>query len=157
MKNNSKLKDAEAKIKAAQKLIAEQQKVIDSLKPKPVMERINGYNDVCKEYGIKPSDKLVSVNPKLFDEVDIRTLENLAKRILTVRLYNGDKKTKRNSPRYFPYYKFSSGAGLVVNGSYYSVDYACTSSAARLSFVEKEHSDDYGRKFIDDEKGIINL
>jgi hypothetical protein len=108
-----------------------------------IMDRIKGFDDICREMGKNPKDYICKSDDK--EDIAANALK-MAR--LIVKCYNGDKVldwSNSNQPKYCHVYVFSPSAGWSLRsvGDWYS-DTLCGS---RLHFFEKAHAQDAWDKF----------
>jgi hypothetical protein len=144
---------AEKKIQQVNEKIQKQQ---DKNKPKNIWDKIKTLSQLYKHLKVDPKKDVINIQG--FDKEDTKVLENLVTRMRVCKAYNENRVPKRGNKRYYPYhYLNSAGAGLVFGNSAYNDVVAHSGSAARLSFLTKEGSDNYAKNFLNVEENIISL
>ena len=123
---------------------------------KPIWETVTTLPQVYKHLKVDPKKDVIKIDG--FDNEEHNVLENLVKKMRICKVYNEGKVLTRKDNRWYPWwYLDSSGSGLVFAHSACNVDGATTSSAARLSFLQKLSTESYAKNFKDVEEGIIGL
>jgi hypothetical protein len=146
------LQEAENKVNDIKSKIKQE---AENNKPIPIYEKITTLKEVCEHLKHEPEKDVINVNG--FDEADHEVLKNIVSRMRICKVYNEGKLPAKNE-RWHPWHtRSSAGAGLVFNGSRYNGDGANSSSASRLSFLDKNRSDAYAENFMSVEEGIIQL
>lgn len=142
--------------KAVEKIANKIKKAEEVKKPKSIFDEVKTPLQVFKKLKVDPTKDVIKIDG--FDKADIDVLKNLVMRMRVAKVYNVGKVPKKCDKRWYPWHSLkSSGSGLVFYHSTYNDDDACTSSAARLSFVNREGSDNYVKNFMHVEEGIIGL
>lgn len=140
---------AEHEVKELRKII-ENASVID---PKNLPD----YPAFCKVLGVDSAESSIKLDVPGFDAGQIKFLHAIIKDMRIKEVYNGAKKLTCKDKRWYDWFRFSSGAGLVFHCSTYDVDYAHTGSAARLALKSEQDLIDYRKKFQYIQEAIIDL
>ena len=111
-----------------------------------IMDRINGFEDICKELGKNPKDYICKS-----DDPDDIAANALRQALLISRCYNAAEAPKvidwanSNQPKYFHYYDYSPASGWSLRAvAYWN---SLTYCGSRLYFINKEHAQDAWNKF----------
>lgn len=121
-------------------------------KTKNICDEISDYSDILKKLDADESKDIIVVDK--FDESDINWLKEIIRKVRICKVYNG-RLPKRGDRRWHNWYDISSG--FVFYGTGYDVTGACTASSSRLCFLEKEHNNDFVKKFPDVDEAIIDV
>lgn len=117
-----------------------------------IEDRINSFEDACRENGIEPEDVLPYTDPQTPDE---KSINAYAKLVQIIRAFNEGKipDWKNSSQyKYYPWFwmdgrKSPSGSGLSFDDFDFVVSYTCV--ASRLCLLEQRHVEIVAKKFED--------
>ena len=121
-----------------------------------VSDKIKNYQDICDDLGVSSKDNDIKIEVEGFDDLDNKTLLNIVKAMRIAKVYNKGEEFKTiDQPRFYAWFKFSSGSGFVFDGTTYDYTFASASSAARFAFLRREDAEDAAKKFPDVYGNII--
>lgn len=118
-----------------------------------VTDRINDINDIYSELKANPKDDVIKISG--FDELEHQTLRNIVEWMRICKVGNEGWLPKKGERRYYPYYDMSSG--FVFRSATNATTHAYTASASRLCLRDEKVCRDFGQKFKDIMRKIINV
>lgn len=121
----------------------------DIFAPK-VTDRIQTFEDACKDQGLKPKDVLpFSVKDLTAEQLAINAYAQL--RVIAKSLQGGwfADFTNSNQQKWFPYFRLDAGGGFVLDGTSYDSTFTSSSVGSRLCFPNSEIAEYFGNQFIE--------
>lgn len=120
-------------------------------------KKLADYSDFCKMLNVSDSDDSIKLEIPGFDKGQYDFIRAIIKDVRIKEVYNGVKKLTRKDKRWYDWFGFSSGSGLVFNLSICGDFNAHSGSAARLALKSEQDLIDYRKKFQYIQQAIIDL